>query len=162
LLGGAMIAGTAGLCYWFPKVTGRMLDEKTGRWAFWTIAIGFQITYLSQFYEGFKGMPRRVANYDPIFAPENLISSIGAYILMAGWIVLLYAIVSSWRSGPIAPANPWSAKSLEWQTLTPVPLENFLEDVTVVNDPYGYGQSAELQVHAVFGSTGAAHHGEGH
>ena len=67
-----------------------------------------------------------------------------------------------WRSGSIAPANPWSAKSLEWQTLTPVPLENFLEDVTVVNDAYGYGERAELQVHAVFGSTSDAHHGEGH
>lgn len=162
LLGGAMIAATAGLCYWFPKVTGRMLDEKTGRAAFWLIAIGFQVTYLAQFYEGFKGMPRRVANYDPIFAPENVVSSIGAYVLMAGWIVLLYALVSSWRSGSIAPANPWSAKSLEWQTLTPVPLENFLEDVTVVNDAYGYGERAELQVHAVFGSTSDAHHGEGH
>ena len=115
------------------------------------IAIGFQVTYLAQFYEGFKGMPRRVANYDPLFAPENLISSLGAFLLMAGWVVLLYALVSSWRHGEIAPANPWSAKSLEWHTETPVPLENFLQDPKVINDPYGYGASGAEQVHAVFG-----------
>ncbi len=151
LLGGAMIAGTAGLCYWFPKVTGRMLDERIGRWAFWMIAIGFQVTYLAQFYEGFKGMPRRVANYDPIFAHENFVSSMGAYLLMAGWVVLLYALIASWRNGEIAPSNPWSAKSLEWHTETPVPLENFLQDPKVINDPYGYGGTGEEQVHAVFG-----------
>ena len=67
LLGGAMIGATAAVCYWFPKMTGRMLNERVGKVAFWMIAIGIQVTYFGQFWEGFQGMPRRVANYAPIF-----------------------------------------------------------------------------------------------
>jgi cytochrome c oxidase subunit 1 len=85
-------------------------------------------------------MPRRVANYDQIFQSANDMSSVGAYILMTGWIVFLYAIISSWRHGAKAPANPWHAKSLEWQTSSPPPLENFLVDPVVTSDPYGYGE----------------------
>ena len=140
LLGGAMIAATGAVCYWFPKMTGRMLNERIGKVAFWVIAVGIQVTYYGQFWEGFQGMPRRVANYAPLFQTANQISSMGAYVLMSGWLILLYVIVSSWRHGEIAPANPWHAKSLEWHTLTPVPLENFLVDPVVTSDPYGYGE----------------------
>ena len=140
LLGGAMIGATAALCYWFPKVSGRMLNERIGKVAFWIIALGIQITYFGQFWEGFQGMPRRVANYDPTFLHANQMSTGGAYLLMVGWLVLLYAIIHSWRNGEVAPANPWHAKSLEWMVPTPVPLENFLVDPVVTADPYGYGE----------------------
>jgi cytochrome c oxidase subunit I len=140
LLGGAMIAATGGLCYWFPKMTGRMLNERIGKTAFWFIAIGIQVTYYGQFLEGFEGMPRRVVNYAPIFTFGNQSSTTGAYILMTGWLILLGAIIQSWRRGEIAPANPWHAKSLEWQVPTPVPLENFLVDPIVTSDPYTYGE----------------------
>ena len=140
LLGGAMIGATAAVCYWFPKMTGRMLNERVGKVAFWLIAIGIQVTYYGQFWEGFQGMPRRVANYAQIFWPANVMSSIGAYVLMVGWLVFLYMIVSSWRNGEIASANPWHAKSLEWHVPTPVPLENFLVDPVVTSDPYTYGE----------------------
>jgi len=158
LLGGAMIAATGGVCYWFPKMTGRMLNERIGKTAFWLIAIGIQVTYYGQFLEGFQGMPRRVANYAPIFTFGNQSSTMGAYTLMLGWLILLAAIIHSWRKGEIAPANPWHAKSLEWQVPTPVPLENFLVDPIVTSDPYTYGepdapatQDAPARVHA--GST---------
>ena len=67
LLGGAMIGATAAVCYWFPKMTGRMLNERIGKVAFWMIAIGIQVTYFGQFWEGFQGMARRVAYYNPQF-----------------------------------------------------------------------------------------------
>ena len=140
LLGGAMIGATAAVCYWVPKMTAKMLDERIGKVAFWIIAIGIQITYYGQFWEGFQGMPRRISNYAPIFANANLMSTIGAYTLMTGWLVFLYCIIHSWRHGEVAPANPWHAKSLEWMVPTPVPLENFLVDPVVTADPYGYGE----------------------
>ncbi len=141
LLGGAMIGATAGVCYWFNKMTGRMLDEKIGKVAFWFIAIGIQVTYFGQFWEGFQGMPRRVAYYDPIFLHANQMSTAGAYVLMLGWLIFLYAMIHSWRNGEIAPPNPWHARTLEWLIPTPVPLENFLVDPVVTEDPYGYGDT---------------------
>ncbi len=140
LLGGAMIGATAALCYWFPKVTGRMLNERIGKVAFWMIAIGIQVTYFGQFWEGFQGMPRRVAYYDPIFLRANQMTTGGAYLLMIGWLVFLYAMIHSIRNGKLAPANPWHSKTLEWKVPTPVPLENFLVDPVVTSDPYGYGE----------------------
>jgi cytochrome c oxidase subunit 1 len=140
LLGGAMIAAVAGLCYWFPKISGKMLNERIGKTAFWMIAIGIQITYFGQFWEGFQGMPRRVAYYDPLFLHANQMTSIGGYLLMAGFLVLLYCLLNGWRHGKPASANPWQAKSLEWKVPTPVPLVNFLVDPVVTSDPYGFGE----------------------
>jgi cytochrome c oxidase subunit 1 len=140
LLGGAMIGATAALCYWFPKVTGKMLNERVGKVSFWMIAIGIQVTYFGQFWEGFQGMPRRVAYYDPIFLHANEMTSVGAFLLMAGWLVFLYDMIHSVHNGKIALANPWHAKSLEWMVPTPVPLVNFLVDPVVTSDPYGYGE----------------------
>jgi cytochrome c oxidase subunit 1 len=140
LLGGAMIAAVSALCYWFPKVSGRMLNERIGKTAFWIIAVGIQITYFGMFWEGFQGMPRRVAYYDPIFLRANQMATGGAYLLMIGWLVLLYCLINGWRHGKLAPANPWHSKTLEWKVPTPVPLENFLVDPVVTSDPYGYGE----------------------
>ncbi|HMK63792.1 MAG TPA: cbb3-type cytochrome c oxidase subunit I [Acidimicrobiales bacterium] len=140
LAGGAMIAAVAALCYWFPKVTGRMLNERIGKTAFWIIAVAFQVTYLAMFWEGFQGMPRRVAQYDPIFLHANQVATVGAYLLMVGWVLLLYCLVHSWRHGARATANPWGAKTLEWKVPTPVPMENFLVEPVVTSDPYGYGE----------------------
>ena len=140
LLGGAMIAAVAGLCYWFPKISGRMLNERIGKTAFWIIAIAIQVTYFGQFWEGFQGMPRRVAYYDPIFLHANQMTSVGGYALMIGFLVLLYCLIDAWRHGKPAPANPWQAKSLEWKVPTPVPLVNFLVDPVVTSDPYGFGE----------------------
>jgi cytochrome c oxidase subunit 1 len=142
LLGGAMIAATAGLCYWFPKITGKMLNERIGKTAFWMITIGFQVTYLAMFYEGFEGMPRRVAYYSPMFLTANRVTTIGAYLLMLGWLTFLYDMIYSLRHGKKAPANPWHAKTLEWMVPTPVPLENFTVEPVVTSDFYGYGEPA--------------------
>jgi cytochrome c oxidase subunit 1 len=139
-VGSVLFGAISALAFWFPKVTGRYLNEFLGRISFWLVFIGVQITFGAMFLSGLKGMPRRVASYDLAFEHTNFISTIGAYIIMAGMLVLLGAIITSWRKGEPAGPNPWHANSLEWQTPTPVPLENFETDPVVTEDPYNYGE----------------------
>jgi cytochrome c oxidase subunit 1 len=84
-------------------------------------------------------MPRRVPQFDNAFNVSNWISTIGAFTIGIGMLIFLYAIITSWRGGLLAPSNPWGSKSLEWQTETPVPLENFPVLPVVTSDPYDYG-----------------------
>jgi cytochrome c oxidase subunit 1 len=81
-----------------------------------------------------------VEAYAAIFSKGNLITTIGAYTIMAGMLILLYAVIDSWRNGQAAPMNPWQAKTLEWTVANPVPLENFEVLPVVTSDPYGYGR----------------------
>lgn len=141
LMGAALTGAIAGLAYWFPKMTGRMLDERSGYISFWMVQIGFQVLFLGMFAAGSQGQPRRVADYEQVFATSDLISTIGAYLVGIGMIVLLYSVVHSWRKGKIAPMNPWGAKTLEWTVPYPIYLENFHEAPVVTSDPYGYGRS---------------------
>jgi len=141
LMGAALTGAIAGLAYWFPKMTGRMLDERSGYISFWMVQIGFQVLFLGMFAAGSQGQPRRVADYEQVFAVSDLISSIGAYLVGTGMLVLLYSVVHSWRKGKIAPMNPWGAKTLEWTVPYPIYLENFHEAPVVTSDPYGYGRS---------------------
>lgn len=140
LMGAALTGMIGATVYWFPKMTGRMFDEKVGFWGFWILEIGFNITFLGMFMVGYAGQPRRVFNYSEMFATGNFVSTMGAYTIGIGALIFLYAIISSWRNGVIAPANPWKAQTLEWQVPTPVPLENFDELPVVTSDPYQYGQ----------------------
>jgi cytochrome c oxidase subunit I len=139
-VGSVLLAALGAVAFWFPKVTGRFLDERSGRVAFWTVFVGIQITYLAMFIAGLQGMPRRVAAYSHLISNPNLVASIGAFVLMSGMLVELYSVITSWRSGVVAPSNPWFSKTLEWQVPTPVPLENFEVDPVVTSDPYGYGE----------------------
>jgi cytochrome c oxidase subunit 1 len=148
LLGGAMIGAMGALVYWFPKMTGRMLNERVGTWAFWFVMIGFNVTFFAMFYNGLAGMPRRVATYQPEFAVANMISTAGAYTIAIGMLIFLYAIVSSWRKGQIAGANPWHGKTLEWFVPSPPPLENFEVLPVVTGDAYGYGEETKHTTHA--------------
>jgi cytochrome c oxidase subunit 1 len=141
LLGGAMIGAMGALVYWFPKMTGRMLDEKVGKWSFYVVMIGFNVTFLAMFYNGLAGMPRRVADYAPQYELGNRISTLGAYTIAVGMLLFLYAIVHSWRHGKTAGANPWHAKTLEWFVPSPPPLENFEVLPVVTGDAYGYGEA---------------------
>jgi cytochrome c oxidase subunit I len=128
------------LAYWFPKMTGRMMNARAGFTSFWLVQIGFNVTFLGMFAAGLAGQPRRVVHYDSVFGVANLVSSVGAYVIGLGMLVLLYSVVSSWRHGPIAPANPWGAKTLEWTVPNPIPLANFEVLPVVIADPYGYGE----------------------
>jgi len=139
-VGSVLFGAIAALCFWFPKMTGRFLDEKLGKISFWLTFVGVQVTFLSMFVSGLRGMPRRYASYAIIFEHTNFISTIGAYIIMAGMLVLLGAIIQSWRSGEPSGPNPWSSKTLEWLVPTPVPLENFEVLPVITADPYTYGE----------------------
>jgi cytochrome c oxidase subunit 1 len=94
---------------------------------------------MAMFVAGLQGMPRRVLQFDSLFNAPNWISTIGAYIIGLGMLVFAGAVISSWISGDKAPANPFGSKSLEWQTPTPVPLENFAVLPVVTERPYNYG-----------------------
>jgi len=140
LMGGAMMGFFAAVYYWFPKMTGRMYDERLGRFHFWATQIGFNVTFMAMFCVGLQGMPRRVADYAPKFATGNFVASIGAFVLGIAMLVFLYNMVRSVRRGELCGANPWRAKTLEWQVPTPVPLENFEEIPLVTAGPYEYGE----------------------
>ena len=143
ILGSSLFLFFAAVYYWFPKMTGRMMNERLGWINFWGTFITFNIVFLAMFYVGMQGMPRRVADYDPKFAIGNFIASIGAYLLGLSVLVFFYNVVWSWKYGEIAAANPWGAKTLEWQTATPVPLENFEEIPVVTHSFYNYGDPGQ-------------------
>jgi len=139
LFGGSVFTIFAGIYYWFPKMTGRMYDEKLGKLHFWLTFVGFNLTFFPMHILGTEGMPRRVADYLPKFADLNMFISLASFGLGASVIVFLYNMITSWRFGEIAPANPWRALTLEWQVTSPPPTFNFDEIPQVVGSPYEYG-----------------------
>jgi cytochrome c oxidase subunit 1 len=152
LFGGSLFTIFAGVYYWFPKMTGRMFDDRLGKLHFWLTFIFFNLTFLPMHYIGLKGMPRRVADYSSQFAGWNLFISLSAFVVGASTLVFLYNMVSSWRGGPRAEANPWRALTLEWQVSSPPPIFNFDSVPTVVGGPYEYGVPGA--VHGVFRKPG--------
>ncbi len=138
MMGGTVMGLLAGLHYWFPKMTGRMLDEKRARIAWLLMFIGFNVTFFTQFILGFEGMPRRWAEYPARFQGLNVVSTVGSWLLAAGILVMFWNFVRGLFRGEAAPANPWKALTLEWQVASPPPTENFEEIPTVTDWPYGY------------------------
>ncbi len=127
IFGGSVFAIFAGVYYWFPKFTGRMLSETLGKWHFWLTVIGFNMTFFIQHFLGVMGMPRRTYTYYdmPYWGSMNLISTIGAMILGLSVIVFVWNILASLRHGKPAGDNPWNAWTLEWATTSPPAVENF-------------------------------------
>ncbi len=127
LIGGTMFAGFAGVYFWFPKMTGRMLDERLGRLHFLAWVVGFAMTFIPQYILGAEGMPRRIADYPASrgWADLNLISTIGALVLAAGMLPFLLAVFRALRRPADAPPDPWGGNSLEWATSSPPPHHNF-------------------------------------
>jgi len=139
LFGGSLFTIMAGIYYWFPKMTGRMYNERLGRLHFWLTFVGFNATFFPMHIIGVEGMPRRVSDYAPRFADWNMFISIASFGLGASMFVFLYNMIVSWRSGPPAGPNPWRAMTLEWQVSSPPPIFNFDEIPQVVGGPYEYG-----------------------
>jgi len=127
LFGGTFFAVFAGIYYWFPKITGRLLSERLGKVNFWMALIGFNTAFFVQHFLGLMGMARRVYTYPdlPGWGLLNLISTVGAFLLGAAVLVLLWNIVVSLRHGRLAGDNPWQAWTLEWATTSPPPAQNF-------------------------------------
>jgi cytochrome c oxidase subunit 1 len=148
LLGGSLFTIFAGIYYWFPKMTGRMIDETLGKFHFWCTFISFNLTFAPMHLIGIQGMPRRVADYAHQFAGWNLFISISSFFLGASMLIFVYNLVASWRGGPRAVANPWRSLTLEWQVSSPPPIFNFDRVPTVVGGPYEYGVPGA--VHGIF------------
>jgi cytochrome c oxidase subunit 1 len=148
LFGGSLFTIFAGVYYWFPKMTGRMYDERLGRLHFWLTFVFFNLTFAPMHIVGVQGMPRRVYDYADKFATWNLVISIAAFVLGLSSLIFAYNMIASWRGGPRATANPWRALTLEWQVSSPPPVFNFDAIPTVVGGPYEYGVPGA--VHGVF------------
>jgi len=127
LFGGTMFAVFAGIYYWFPKISGRLLSEKWGKWHFWLTFIGFNLTFFVQHILGIIGMARRVYTYPdlPGWALLNMISTVGAFVLGLSVLLFVINVIISLRWGQPAGDNPWQAWTLEWATSSPPPVYNF-------------------------------------
>ncbi len=129
LFGGTLMGALAALYYWFPKMWGRMLNEKLGKWNFWLVFIGFNVTFFPMHISGLLGMPRRISTYAPGngWTIWNQISTIGAFILLAGMLILLYNLIQTFLHPADAPADPWDGRALEWSLTSPAPEYNFAQ-----------------------------------
>jgi cytochrome c oxidase subunit 1 len=146
MVGGMVTAFMGGLHYWWPKITGRLYPEKLGQLAALIIYIGFNLTFFPQFVMGYLGMPRRYHAYAPEFQIYHVLSSAGASILGIGYVLPAIYLIWSLKHGKKAPANPWNATGLEWQTDSPPPKHNFHETPVVTHPPYQYSPEKEEEM----------------
>jgi cytochrome c oxidase subunit 1 len=133
LVGAIVMCIFAAIYYWYPKATGRMLDEKLGKWHFWLFVFGFHMTFDFMHFVGFLGMPRSIYTYEPDrgWGPLNLIVSIGAFIQAIAVLILVWNLLYSYFRGKLAGADPWDAWTLEWSTPSPPPAYNFATEPVV-------------------------------
>jgi len=127
LFGGSVLAILAGFSYWWPKFFGRMLNETIGKWSFWFIFIGFNVTFFPQHLIGLLGMPRRVFTYTDTGLVEgyNLTSTIGSWVMGVGFLLFFWNVLRTRKRGAVAGNDPWLADTLEWYTTSPPPPHNF-------------------------------------
>jgi cytochrome c oxidase subunit I len=130
LFGGSVMTIFAGIYYWFPKITGRKLNETLGEWHFWTVFIGFNATFLVMHTLGLEGMPRRIYTYPGGFGEEgwgatNAFITVASFLVALSVLIFLINLVMSWRSGEVAGDDPWEGNTLEWATSSPPPPYNF-------------------------------------
>jgi cytochrome c oxidase subunit 1 len=126
MVGGLLFGMFAGIFFWFPKFTGRLLSERLGRWQFWTFLVGFNLTFFPQYLVGLDGMPRRIADYQiERWEPANMASTIGAVLTGVSVVLFLWNFLVSIRRGAPAGDDPWEGNSLEWVTTSPPPHHNF-------------------------------------
>jgi cytochrome c oxidase subunit I+III len=123
LIGGVVFPIFAGIYYWFPKNFGKRLDERLGKWNFWLMFLGFNLTFFPMHISGLLGMPRRVYTYPGFMGLEiyNLLASLGSFVLAAGVLAFLVNIIYSLRSGEEAGNDPWQGDTLEWSSESPTP-----------------------------------------
>jgi cytochrome c oxidase subunit I len=127
LMGGAVFTIFAGLYYWYPKITGRLMNETLGKASFWLMFLGFNLTFFVQHALGLSGMPRRIYTYPPGvgWSTYNLISTIGSFILGVGILLTILNVFRSLKTGAVAGPDPWKGNTLEWFTTSPPPANNF-------------------------------------
>lgn len=129
LFGGALLGLFAGIYFWFPKMTGRMLGERLGKWHFWLTLLGFNLTFGPMHVVGLQGMPRRIDTYPAGYGWEfwNFIETVGSFVIAVSVLIFAVNVVLSRRNGALAGDDPWDARTLEWATTSPPPHYNFAE-----------------------------------
>jgi len=140
LVGGSLMGILAGLFYWYPKMTGRLMSERLGKWTFWLFLIGSNGTFLPMHWLGVMGMPRRVDVYDPQFQGVNQFESVASFLMTFALILFFVNALWSIRRGKKAGPNPWKGRTLEWMTASPPPYYNFKHIPMVYAQPYDYSQ----------------------
>jgi cytochrome c oxidase subunit 1 len=128
LFGGSVFGVFAGLFYWFPKMTGRYLNETLGKIQFWVQLLGFNLTFMPMHFLGLEGMPRRIAMWysnRTDWAPWNLLATFGSFLIALAVLIFLINFAISVRGGRRAPSDPWEGNTLEWATTSPPPAHNF-------------------------------------
>ena len=138
MMGGTVIAFLGGLLYWWPKMTGKMHDEKKAKIGFWLVFIGFNTVFMPQFVMGSRGMPRRYYDYLPQFEPFHKVSTVGSWILATGLFLTAYTLLEALWKGKNAPRNPWGSAGYEWAAETPPVLANFRATPIITRGPYDY------------------------
>ena len=138
IFGGLGFALFSAIHYWFPKIFGRMYNFRRANLSCLILFCGFHILYFPMFIMGLQGMPRRYANYLPEFAPLQLLSTIGSWILLSGMALMVINLWRGMHSGPVASGNPWGGASLEWMTTSPPPHHNFAEEPVITRGAYDY------------------------
>ena len=138
MFGGTAFAFFAALHFWYPKMFGKKYKEHLAKLAAIVLFIGFNMLYFSMFVLGWEGMPRRYYDYLPKFNTPNLVSTIGSWVLATGLFILFYNLIRSLWTGEKAGDNPWDAATLEWQTSSPPPTENFENIPVVTKGPYQF------------------------
>ncbi len=134
LVGGSLFALFAALYYWWPKMFGRYLNEKLGKWHFWLLLIGFNLTFMPMHFLGIMGMPRRIATYSAAsgWGPLNLLETIGSYVIAVAILIFLYNAAISLHGPKTAVNDPWEGNTLEWYTTSPPPPHNFDREIPEV------------------------------
>ncbi|MGQ0628052.1 MAG: cytochrome c oxidase subunit I [Phycisphaerales bacterium] len=139
MMGSTIIAFVGGIHMWWPKMFGKMYNELFAQVGFWLVFIGFNTTFFPQFIMGVHGMPRRYASYPDEFLIYHQISTVGAFILLLGFLVHLFVFIHSLVAGKKAPANPWGGLSLEWtHAASPPILHNFHREPVAEHGPYDF------------------------
>jgi cytochrome c oxidase subunit 1 len=155
IIGGEIFALFAAIYYWFPKMTGRMYNERLGQIHFWLMFLGFNATFLPMFWAGLQGMNRRIATYPVDLQPVNVAISLAAFVLGSSFLFFVANMVGSLVGRRVeAAANPWGGRTLEWQVSSPPPVENFPVPPVVAGHPYDFGVPGA--VHAILAGGGLA------
>jgi cytochrome c oxidase subunit 1 len=141
LFGGFVFPFFAAIYYWFPKITGRMYNERLGKLHFFLMLPAFYVQSLGQMQVGLLGMRRRIADYDPALGIETtqLLITIAGFVIGISVLIAVFNYAYSVRRGRVAVANPWRSRSPEWQIPSPAPAYNYAQPIMVVGEPYDYG-----------------------
>ncbi len=148
MFGGYIFPFFAAIYYWFPKATGKKMNEKLGKLHFWLMIIGMLTLTFLMMYAGLQGMRRRIADYDPALGLDiyHLGMTIAAFVIALSVLIFFYNFISSLRHGETATGNVWNSRSPEWQVPSPMPTHNYEHDIEVVGEPYDYGLPGSVYV----------------